>query len=147
MLSRLVAKIVVIAPPSASSVSNFDIFIFWFAVKTYHLVELRWPYILSFNIGKGVMWGFSFVFDDKNARQGKGSNDSRTKVEKVIFKTWGKAVIKTWHFSLIYVDILTLETCEGISQLLELESFRWAAWFSGKVRDWKYKSSGFNSSF
>ena len=98
------------------------------------------PYILSHNIGKGVMWGFSFVFDDKNARQGKASNDSRTKVEKVISKTWGKAVIKTWHFSLINkknVDMLTLETCEGISQLLELESFRWAAWFSGKVRDWK----------
>ena len=101
MLSRLVAKNVVIAPPSASSVSNVGIFIFWSAVKTYHLVELKWPYILSFNIGKGVMWGFSFVFDDKNARQGKASNDSRTKVEKVISKTWGKAVIKTWHFSLI----------------------------------------------
>ena len=89
MLSRLVAKIVVkivvFASPSASSVSIFGILIFCYAVETYHLVELKWPDILSFDFG--VMGGFSFVFDDKNARQGKALNDSRTKVETVTFKT------------------------------------------------------------
>ena len=110
-------------------------------MKTYNLVELKWPDILSFDFG--VMGGFSFVFDV--ARQGKALNDSRTKVETVTFKT--SELKKNWHSSLTSVDMLTFETCEGISQLLELESFRWAAWFSGKVRDWKYKSSGFNSSF
>ena len=87
MLSRLVAKvvvkIVVFASPSASSVSIFGILIFCYAVKTYHLVELKWPDILSFDFG--VMGGFSFVFDV--ARQGKALNDSRTKVETVTFKT------------------------------------------------------------
>ena len=86
MLSQLFAKIVVkiVASPSAFSVSIFGILIFCYAVKTYHLVELKWPDILSFDFG--VMGGFSFVFDDKNARQGKALNNSRTKVETVTFK-------------------------------------------------------------
>ena len=84
-MPEIVVKIVVFASPSASNVSIFGIFIFCYAMKTYNLVELKWPDILSFDFG--VMGGFSFVFDVKNARQGKALNDSRTKVETVTFKT------------------------------------------------------------